>query len=328
VSSIKSLKVVHGLDTCTLLLYDKTEHASLVHALTSRFQLGQLPFYLTHCGDDDVVPLSSELPPGLTLFLHVDETALRERSKLTAQEVSCEMMLSSSTVEPVLSTRSFLDREDEHGSTKGIAMRSIPNPEGVFEKTPTFEGCTPLLQERCSPGNLPASASVPHVGPRSSPTLATSKAEVVPIEPQSSNASINEFNMSTLSNAADDMNNVVQTIDRMSRISSELANERTLLAWIRTGLAAIRTVFAFLSVAAETEGWKYVFLFAEMAMMTVVLLGSMSGTIRYFRVRKALRMQCPQEFGRHSIMWFNSMVVISSVAIAAGIYSQNWIHGR
>jgi len=38
---------------------------------------------------------------------------------------------------------------------------------------------------------------------------------------------------------------IVAPINRMSYLSTELANERTLLAWIRTALAMFRTVFSF-----------------------------------------------------------------------------------
>jgi uncharacterized membrane protein YidH (DUF202 family) len=38
---------------------------------------------------------------------------------------------------------------------------------------------------------------------------------------------------------------IVEPINRMSYLSTELANERTLLSWIRTALAMFRTVFSF-----------------------------------------------------------------------------------
>ena len=41
------------------------------------------------------------------------------------------------------------------------------------------------------------------------------------------------------------MKGIVNPMNRMSYLSTELANERTLLAWIRTALAMFRTVFSF-----------------------------------------------------------------------------------
>jgi uncharacterized membrane protein YidH (DUF202 family) len=41
------------------------------------------------------------------------------------------------------------------------------------------------------------------------------------------------------------MDKLVEPVSRMTYLANELANERTLLAWIRTALSMIRTVFAF-----------------------------------------------------------------------------------
>lgn len=304
------MRIVYGSDSCTLLLFDKTEPASLVHAVTSRFRLGQLPFHLTRCGDDAVVPLSSELPAGLTLSLHVDGGRLG-KSDLTSSEVSRETKVPDDMVlsfDPVLKTKSFLEHEDAHGSTKEVALRSIPSLGSGDALRST--GCIPLLQDRGPAGDSRLS----------SPGAARSSESL-----HDDLYHCHRHHDSTVSEAADAMNDVVKTVDRMSRLSSELANERTLLAWVRTGLAAMRTVFSFFGVAALSAGWLDSVIFAQGAMMTVVLVGSATGTLRYHRVRKALKMaDPPEDFGRNSIMWFNSIVIITSVAVAAGIYTQQW----
>ncbi|CAJ1384196.1 unnamed protein product [Effrenium voratum] len=54
--------------------------------------------------------------------------------------------------------------------------------------------------------------------------------------------------------AADTQNCCVAEPGDPKQISTDLANERTLLAWLRTGLAAIRTVFSFATLSGLTKG--------------------------------------------------------------------------
>jgi hypothetical protein len=63
---------------------------------------------------------------------------------------------------------------------------------------------------------------------------------------------------------------------KMSRLGTDLANERTLLAWIRTVLAMMRTVFATLGVAGLTSTWESVH---RIAVCLSVLLMVTSATI-------------------------------------------------
>merc|ERR1740121_603608 len=46
-----------------------------------------------------------------------------------------------------------------------------------------------------------------------------------------------------------------ESIDRMSRLSTDLANERTLLAWMRTALAVLRTALAIAFLGVSAGGW-------------------------------------------------------------------------
>ncbi len=52
------------------------------------------------------------------------------------------------------------------------------------------------------------------------------------------------------------MNNqsiLISSVQRMSRLTTDLANERNLLAWGRTAMAAVRTALAFLALSGVTE---------------------------------------------------------------------------
>lgn len=52
------------------------------------------------------------------------------------------------------------------------------------------------------------------------------------------------------------VSNQLEGLERLSRLTTDLANERTLLAWMRTCLAAIRTLFSYLALSATTAAWQ------------------------------------------------------------------------
>ena len=76
-------------------------------------------------------------------------------------------------------------------------------------------------------------------------------------------------------------------------LSKDLANERTLLAWIRTGLAVMRTVYATLGIHGSSAWWAAVHL-ATLAMLVVAM--SASAVIGIYRCE--LRCMC---WARHPL---------------------------
>lgn len=123
-------------------------------------------------------------------------------------------------------------------------------------------------------------------------------------------------------------------IDRFGRLSAILANERTLLAWTRTGLAAGRTAFAFLglTVAAQAAGgWSTVLTLSTMVMASLWLLLLGIGMQRFIRVKTALEL-CPEKialhFDRVSIRPLFAVLLAVCVANCCGWYSQQWVKGH
>jgi len=117
----------------------------------------------------------------------------------------------------------------------------------------------------------------------------------------------------------------VASVDRLSRLASDLANERTLLAWVRTGLAAIRTCFTYLGVAAISAGMDWTVYATAIAMTTVVLFAAFTGALRYRSVRLALMTPgAPPAFHRGSLQYFYGFVVVAALATAMGMYTQAW----
>ena len=108
-------------------------------------------------------------------------------------------------------------------------------------------------------------------------------------------------------------------------MSTDLANERTLLAWVRTAMAAIRTLFAYLSVSGTTPAWHASVIATEMAMSTLVILTACTGTYRYFRLKAIIgRKEVSPYFGRITLRPFAVLVVATCVASSIGCYSQQW----
>jgi len=104
-------------------------------------------------------------------------------------------------------------------------------------------------------------------------------------------------------------------VKRMSRVATELANERTLLAWARTALAAERTVFSFLGYKAtisQSHVWQHVYYASTAILATIAVVLGLVGVDRYNKIKRALtKRDPPKYFNRVSLQ--PSMLVIGVV---------------
>lgn len=121
---------------------------------------------------------------------------------------------------------------------------------------------------------------------------------------------------------------MVSAVERFSRLSTELANERTLLAWVRTCLAAVRTALAYVGMAAATGDWWISVRVAQWGMCALIILAALAGSSRYYRLKAILNFKTPpRQFGRISVAPMNAVVVIATFATAAGLLAGTWHKG-
>jgi len=120
---------------------------------------------------------------------------------------------------------------------------------------------------------------------------------------------------------------LVNAVDRIARLTTDLANERTLLAYVRTCLASIRTAFTFLALRGATPVWQLTILLTEFLIVGLVILSSLTGVLRYFRLKAIIEHKTPpRHFGRLSMRPLSCVVLLASVITGMGVCSQTWLH--
>eukprot|EP00928_Gymnodinium_smaydae_P036729 TRINITY_DN25628_c0_g1_i1.p1 TRINITY_DN25628_c0_g1~~TRINITY_DN25628_c0_g1_i1.p1 ORF type:complete len:313 (-),score=43.42 TRINITY_DN25628_c0_g1_i1:82-963(-) len=127
--------------------------------------------------------------------------------------------------------------------------------------------------------------------------------------------------------AAQQADQFVTAMERFQRLSTDLANERTLLAWIRTNMAAIRTVFSFYAMTGVSKFWDFSLITSETMMATLVIVLAVTGHTRYYRIKDAIMLrEPPATFGRTSLRYTYVVLVVASVTTALGIILRRWQH--
>lgn len=122
--------------------------------------------------------------------------------------------------------------------------------------------------------------------------------------------------------------NQLEGVERLTRLTTDLANERTLLAWTRTTLAAIRTTFTYLELSGSTVGWLISIKVTEVMTAVLVVATALTGAWRYFKIKDIIGQKVPpRDFGRVSMRPLSLLVVLTSMVTALGVCSQQWVHG-
>ena len=108
-------------------------------------------------------------------------------------------------------------------------------------------------------------------------------------------------------------------MERMSRLSTDLANERTLLAWVRTVLSIMRTAFATLAVVGVNGSWESVQQIAVWLMTLLMCVAAYVGMYRFYRINKIVSLKkIPPSFGKNRVpIWpVNFVLGLSLVTVA------------
>lgn len=294
------------MEQCTILLLEGQDSAALNYALNARFGLEGAPFYLTLADagpNSAIVPLSSVLPAGTSLSLH-----LRGR-KRSPTAVSGEYRLGIACSQ---------SGTQQHGS--GPADPSRPKSAGpeVFD----LPEADRLLRERAKPlltqdsgdsffaqefqREISAAMSAAMSGGAEGRESQGTQMTPVPTETRQQAAGLVS---------------AVATVDRLQRLTLDLANERTLLAWTRTSLAAMRTLFPFLGQSGEGLLWLGV-MSSRFGMVTLCIMTGIFGVMRYVQVKRVTfaPVTGTVSFGRATIHWFTSLLILSCVVMAASMY--------
>lgn len=118
---------------------------------------------------------------------------------------------------------------------------------------------------------------------------------------------------------------LVHGMAKMSRLATDMANERTLLAWIRTILAFVRTCFATLSWAPGAGVvWLLVHRLSVFLMLSLLVGGTIVGLHRYHRISKVVKMKdIPAFFGRLPVWPLNLVLGLTVAVIALSMIVQN-----
>jgi uncharacterized membrane protein YidH (DUF202 family) len=111
-----------------------------------------------------------------------------------------------------------------------------------------------------------------------------------------------------------------------NQLGSDLANERTFLAWIRTMLACIRTIFAFEKLQVE-DARDTSLVVAVMLMGIMLLWTGISGGHRYYRTRNILLSASdnkPKTYNMLSLFPFVAMGFVTALLTSVATFTNKW----
>lgn len=134
-----------------------------------------------------------------------------------------------------------------------------------------------------------------------------------------------ELSASSMTHTEKQQQEMFNAVQRMSRLTTDLANERNLLAWGRTALAAARTSLAFLGVGGLSLFGDVSQQIATIAFMVVALVTVMHAVHRYKKIKFILMQpEPPLHFDRLSNVPLYVVLMILLLLALIAIASQQW----
>lgn len=118
---------------------------------------------------------------------------------------------------------------------------------------------------------------------------------------------------------------LMSSMQRMSRLSTELANERNLLGWGTTALAAASTAIAFLGLTGTSAfGDSAVYVISVGFAVLAVWMG-FQGVFRYRRIKEILMLpEPPLHFDRISNVPIQAVLLLLLILLVIGNFTDQW----
>lgn len=149
--------------------------------------------------------------------------------------------------------------------------------------------------------------------------------EVVPNANSASYTSLLRMSRVRWENFAQQTDEIVTAMERFNRLSTDLANERTLLAWIRTAMAGIRTIFVFYAIEGVSRFWEAGVSISEVLMALLVLILLFTGRARYYAIKELiLKKDPPASFGRVSLRYTYLVLGMTTMITTAAVCMRRW----
>lgn len=332
VDGAKEISVSFLGESCNLFLFEGClDSSALNFALDARFGLDGAAFFLTlaETGPNSaVVPLTSALPPGIALDLHLRDP--RRLSQLTGPlrdqddagkgvgslsvEVRGGLGLSRTCSSGM--DKSLGDPDDLAQCMEMEYIRQRPITSAALSRSGVQDAATPSSpscqrRKRRSPDERDAPLL------QHSYDIASPRGEEEGDERRPSLLAQMSW-MSAASKQQVALAEAVDVVDRLSRLNLDLANERTLLAWTRTSLAFMRTFFPFLGLGGIGFQWALV-MGVRAGILLLTLLAAVFGVLRYVQVKRVTfaPVSGNVRFGRFTIHWFTTLLILGAVLMVA-----------
>ena len=120
---------------------------------------------------------------------------------------------------------------------------------------------------------------------------------------------------------------LISSMQRMSRLSTDLANERNLLAWGRTALAAARTALAFLALTGNNDFGVGLVYTTSIGFGVIAVWMMLQGGMRYRQIKGILLLpEPPVHFDRLSNLPVHVVLIALLVLMVIANSADSWSH--